>query len=233
MTRVTPVRDWDLLIERGEIACVEERARLMRIAQEWRSDRAAEVDDFAAALDSAAVNTEDHRLPPNHYIAYPLAAAYHARACVALQRGDRARARADLDRAIAIDPAVPHLVTRGYLRAIDRDWGGALNDYDAAIRRGSETNEYPVAKWGMEPSGDPLHLARAYYCRGCLLIEQGRAQDALVDLEGALACIEGYERLWAVSLPESPASSLAPSRAWIGRAREAALRRLESTFGDQ
>ena len=216
VTRVTPVRDWDLIIERGEAARTEGRARLLRDHEDRLGRR---------RKGPARGGLEPSGLPALPDIEYRLAAAYHARACVALQRGDGVKAREDLDRAVAIDPAPAYLATRGYLRATERDVSGALRDYGTAIGRGSLSG--PGGYRSRSPVGGWLPLARAHYCRACLLIEEGDARRALRDLDCALGCIDGHERQHGAPLPETSGSAIAPSRAWIDRAREAALRQLD------
>ena len=108
VTKVSLVRDWDTLIAHGEKARAEH-------PEPPRPARDSLVD---AARDGASEAEDDdgRGYALHRYVACPLAAAYHARACAAFARGDRARARPDVDRAIALDPTVAYVTTRGRSR---------------------------------------------------------------------------------------------------------------------
>ena len=154
---------------------------------------------------------------------FPLAAAYHARACLALSRGDRSAARADLARALAIDPSVTHLTTRGFVLAGDGDAAAARASYDAAIGLADDETERLGSLRGHYAA-----LARAHYCRACLRIEQGDPRGALDDLAAAMSRLDLFESLHRLRLCDLKAAVFAPSRDWIARARAAAERRLAS-----
>lgn len=225
VTRVRPVRDWDLLIERGEAALVDEPARVERGREWWLERNRLRYQPAPTAEDYAELTRDQVR-----YVLYPLGAAYHARACLAIERGDLARARADLDRAVELDPTVASLTTRGYLRATTGDAGGAMDDYAAALHVDAPRDRVDDESLGEDPAycnGD-LALARARYSRGCLRLERGELREAVTDLQRAASHLAAYTRE-ARDEPSELDLRHAPSKEWIARALVTARRRLAST----
>lgn len=152
------------------------------------------------------------RRPDNPYVCYPLAAAYHQRACAAYARGDRDAALCDVERALSLDRWPRYLVTRGVLRAALGDPEGACSDYDVAVSLArapappeSEAARDPdlVSPWEW-PGAEPVEGARAHYARGVARYWKGDVAGAREDLEEALQAImiASQEGFSAASSPE-------------------------------
>ena len=130
----------------------------------------------------------------------PSALAYSIRARIRRRAGDLRGARADVERALAIEPDAPRLLElRGAIKADAGDADSALADFDRAVRRGADgtvrrlraealmalgRNRAALEDWSRALAYDPED-PRAYLGRARTFSRLGQVEHAMADLERA------------------------------------------------
>jgi tetratricopeptide (TPR) repeat protein len=178
---------------------------------EW-TDRVAELAAIAggppAEQDWDFIITEGKaESSDDPYITFPLAAAYHQRACRSAARGDLVAALHDVDHALAIDPFVAYRLSRAAL--LERLEQGAVARFelaaafaDPALARPPATGGRPSYVTSLEyVDGEWVHTtsvradvhARAHAIRGMFRCHDGDLDGAAEDLRRALELHETAE----------------------------------------
>lgn len=161
-----------------------ERAQRGRLTYDWD----AIATDGEAQLSRAAPQRK-------LYIALPLAEAHHQRASALWARGDLDGALTAVNRALALDRALPYLVTRSVVLADLNRVGEARYAIDAAFEaidaltlRDQAIRERGYAPLERVPTyvPDDAERARAFAARGAIALREKRPREALSDLEEAV-----------------------------------------------
>lgn len=161
-----------------------ERTKPGRLTCDW---------DAIASDGEALLSRAEPRWKP--YIALPLAEAHHQRASVQWARGDLEGALTAVNRALALDRALPYLVTRSVVLAALGRVGEARYAIDAAFEAiaALEARDQAIRERGYERYEpipmyvpDDAERARAFAARGTIALREKRAREALSDLEEAV-----------------------------------------------
>ena len=122
------------------------------------------------------------------YVALPLAAAYHQRANRTAAAGDPAAAVRDAERAVALDPILPHATTRAVL--LDRlgRHAEARELLDLALSEPSAPRDpmFHFAETPADRAAEARARARALGARGMIALRRGDPSTAEPDLLAAL-----------------------------------------------
>lgn len=148
-------------------------------------------DHVIADGEAELARLESHR----DFIGYPLAVAYHQRACRAWAAGDRSAALQDAERAMALDGNfLPYANTRAVMldglgrsqearRVLDEALARvAAQPQDQWIRAEAFSKDGDTFLWG----DDSTEVARAHATRGAASLRLGQPEQAAADLRRAM-----------------------------------------------
>lgn len=216
-----------------DIPACASAAELARILAPWTEspDVAAAIDAWPVvtqprrrAIDWDAVIAESEAHARNEYIDLALASAYHQRACRSFAAGDRDAALADVERALARDPAIDYRTTRAVI--LDRLARRKEARREVKATLAAAAKHEPVRRdkdgviIGRNPPLDPAQHARAHATAGLFAMHDGDVAAAQHALRAAVALHPAAASCHALGAALYALDDVAGAAEWEARAVE-------------